>query len=688
MAIHSPASDENPAANRRTIGLFVLFCVIVVVGVVGYAVYARRGTEAVAPAGAAAIPIDAARIAEIRRQPHILFRMTALGPAYGRIGIVALDNPSGPPVVTGLACDRVHATIDNGLCLQAARGVLTTYRAVAFDSAFTERHGFTLAGAPSRTRIAPTAPLGASTVFVSGDSYASGGFSTRTTIFDLRNNAVIGDLETFAVTRDGQPFKRQDFNFWGVTFRDDGDRFYATLGTGGALHLVEGSVSQRRITVIGADVECPALSPDGTRVVYKARQVSGGRVFWRLRVLDLASRASAEVSETRNVDDQAEWLDNQQVLYALPREGTGTGSSDIWMAPADGTGAPRILVSDAYSPAVVRTPRRGRRGVDVLFEPRPAELPAGPTGPSAEEQPAVKVLATTVKDFSTGSLSAVAIAETDDGEVILAPHTGTDFIDGKVPQGWTSATWKGGLLPKLGGGMARLDGARLAAALTFPPGRSLELVATFPNAGNIHAGFAVSLTSPPWAVFSTGQGNALYARTNIGSTNVDTVLEGNWLGEPHRFRIDWQPKAIVFSIDGTEVATHAAPMTTRMRPIVSDLTPGGDVFDVDWIRMTPYALEGTFESRIFDAEVVVDWTTVYWLADEPAGTRVAVKVRGGNTPTPDSSWTPFTPVPTPGTALNRPFRYIQYRLELSTTERGQTPALRELTINGTERAAR
>jgi hypothetical protein len=334
------------------------------------------------------------------------------------------------------------------------------------------------------------------------------------------------------------------------------------------------------------------------------------------------------------------------------------------------------------------THESGNYWVDVLFEPRPAEPPAGPSGPSAEGQPAVKVLATTVKDFSTGTLSDVAITETDDGEVILAPYTGTDFIDGKVPQGWTSSAWQGGLLPKLDGGMARLDGARLAAALTFPPGRSLELVATFPSAANIHAGFAVSLTSPPWAIFSTGQGNALYARTNIGPTNVDTHLEGNWLGEPHRFRIDWEPKTIVFSIDGTEVATHAAPMTTRMRPIVSDLTPGGDAFDVDWIRMTPYAREGTFDSRIFDADVVVDWTTVYWLADEPAGTRVAVSVRGGNTPAPDSSWMPFTPVPTPGRAINRSFRYIQYRLELSTTERGQTPTVRELSINGTERAAR
>jgi hypothetical protein len=354
MPIETPPSSHR-RSNTRAVGLFVLVCVVVLVGVLAYAAYGRRRADAGIP-GATTVTVDFARIAEVRRRPHVLFRVTALGPAYGRVGIVPLDNPAAPPVITGLACDRVHATDGDGLCLQAARGVLTTYRAVAFDGALGERHGFNLAGAPSRTRVAPTAPLAASTVFVSGDSYAAGGFSTRTTIFDLRHNAVIGDLESFDVLRDGQPFKRQDFNFWGVTFRDDGDRFYATLGAGGALHLVEGSVSARRMTVIGADVECPSLSPDGTRLVYKARLIERGRVFWRLRVLDLATRMVTEVPETRNVDDQAEWLDNGQVLYALPRDEGGTGSSDIWAASADGTGAPRLLVAHAFSPAVIRNP--------------------------------------------------------------------------------------------------------------------------------------------------------------------------------------------------------------------------------------------------------------------------------------------------------------------------------------------
>ena len=34
------------------------------------------------------------------------------------------------------------------------------------------------------------------------------------------------------MTKDGQPFSNQNFNFWGVTFADDDDHFYASLGSG------------------------------------------------------------------------------------------------------------------------------------------------------------------------------------------------------------------------------------------------------------------------------------------------------------------------------------------------------------------------------------------------------------------------------------------------------------------------
>jgi hypothetical protein len=348
--MHVPERSSS-VAGRSAALRFAGLCLLVVACVGGY-VLVSRGRAVSGDEGGGVAPIDAARLADLRRRPHLVFRRTALGPAYGRVAVVPLDSPQSPPMITGLSCDRVYASATQGLCLQASRGVFTRYKAIAFDELFVERHAFALAGAPSRTRVAPDAPLAASTVFVSGDSYAAGAFSTRTVIYDLSSQSAVGDLEDFSVIRDGRPFKRPDFNFWGVTFARDGDRFFATLATGGGLSLVEGSVADRRVTVAAADVECPMLSPDGSRLAYKRRVVEGGRLGWRLRVLNLQTRAVTDLAEWRNVDDQPEWLNDHTVLYALPRD--GSASSDIWSAAADGTGVPELYLADAFSPSVAR----------------------------------------------------------------------------------------------------------------------------------------------------------------------------------------------------------------------------------------------------------------------------------------------------------------------------------------------
>ena len=77
------------------------------------------------------------------------------------------------------------------------------------------------------------------------------------------------DLETFTVTRDGKPFKSVDFNFWGVTFRQEPGLFYATLASGGHTYLIEGDAVARTARVIRDAVECPSLSPDNRRLAFK-----------------------------------------------------------------------------------------------------------------------------------------------------------------------------------------------------------------------------------------------------------------------------------------------------------------------------------------------------------------------------------------------------------------------------------
>jgi hypothetical protein len=339
------------------VGLFVALCVICLLGAGGYIARARLHTGFEAPSATTVRLGDASALEAPGRQPHLVFLSTAVGDSYGKVSLASLDTPDGPRTATSLQCDRVYFAAGEGLCLgfNNVGGFLSSYSAYSFDDAYEPRHTFSQAGIPSRVRLSPDGTHGAMTVFITGDSYAGGGFSTRTTIVDMATGAMLGDLEEFAVSRDGVRFQAPDFNFWGVTFAHDGNRFYATLGTGGKTYLVEGDLSARTARVLREGVECPSLSPDGTRLAFKMQVGDGGRITWRLHVLDLATLIDTPLAETRSIDDQVDWLDDARILYAYANDGPPrTTATNIWMLPVDGSLPPQILVPQAYSPAVAR----------------------------------------------------------------------------------------------------------------------------------------------------------------------------------------------------------------------------------------------------------------------------------------------------------------------------------------------
>lgn len=261
----------------------------------------------------------------------------------GRVTIVDLDGDAAPRSSRSLACQRVYQAGGRGLCL-ALVGSGAEYEARTFDRRLATVGELPLEGIPSRARVSRDGRYGAFTSFVTGDSYAAAGaFSTRTVLVDMTSGERVAGLESFRVLRDGATIDSPDFNFWGITFASDSNRFYATLATGGHHYLVEGDVAARTMRVLLEGVECPSLSPDGTRIAYKSR-IAPSR--WRLQVLELRGMRQVLLSEQRSVDDQPEWLDGGWVAYGL--------GGDVWAVPGDGSGEPRRLLARAASPAALR----------------------------------------------------------------------------------------------------------------------------------------------------------------------------------------------------------------------------------------------------------------------------------------------------------------------------------------------
>jgi len=121
---------------------------------------------------------------------------------------------------------------------------------------------------------------------------------------------------------------------------------------------------------------------------------------------------------------------------------------------------------------------------------------------------------------------------------------------------------------------------------------------------------------------------------------------------------------------------------------------------IDWVRMdnrnpqnssstleypmtSRFRSAGWFESSIFDAKSNADWKFISWIENEPSGTGIIIKARTGDDNNPyDAGWSDWY-IHNKGkeNTMMENERYIQYRVDLSTTDNTKTPELSRITLN-------
>jgi hypothetical protein len=92
--------------------------------------------------------------------------------------------------------------------------------------------------------------------------------------------------------------------------------------------------------------------------------------------------------------------------------------------------------------------------------------------------------------------------------------------------------------------------------------------------------------------------------------------------------------------------------------------------------------EEKYFSSIFDAGEFVEWQTITWEDSLPRANEVLFAIRTGNTPSPDSSWSVWSPILKdsiiPGTLASQ---YIQYNTAFSYVSPAYLPYLWEVRID-------
>ena len=227
------------------------------------------------------------------------------------------------------------------------------------------------------------------------------------------------------------------------------------------------------------------------------------------------------------------------------------------------------------------------------------------------------------------------------------------------------------------GRSARTSTAPLAGtSATYGSGRSLEFVATFGGGNFQHVGFGVDFNNDPdWAIFSIKGDGTFNARDNNGGAQPTRSFRAALIGSPHRYRIEWDADRgpLLRRRRASSRPTRSLRLPPRCALAASDLNAGGADVVGRLAPHEPVPAAGSFNSRVFDAGQQVAWGTLSGRRTPRPGPRSCLSVRTGNTPTPDGSWSSFTPIATNGGDIPGNSRYVQYRADLTPTGPGSDP---------------
>lgn len=277
--------------------------------------------------------------------------------------------------------------------------------------------------------------------------------------------------------------------------------------------------------------------------------------------------------------------------------------------------------------------------------------------------------------------NSVYVPDANSGGITLKPLAYQHFPGRTLPADMeTKQTLTG--FASVAGGFLKLDGANVYTRSMFKPGMSLEFEAVFNSEARQAIGFAIKneFDSASVTVGTSDSLNGIYAIA--GKNRQMLLLYASEFNKPHRYRIEWKATRFVFFVDGIESVTMEHVIADSMHVLFHDPVANKLTLQANWFELSPFtATTAIYESEIFDAGSVKNWNMISWRAQTSGLTDVKVFCRYGNSARPGNNWTPFLEVAN-NTNPGMKSRFIQYRVNLSTTDLNFSPTFGGINISG------
>jgi hypothetical protein len=286
------------------------------------------------------------------------------------------------------------------------------------------------------------------------------------------------------------------------------------------------------------------------------------------------------------------------------------------------------------------------------------------------------------------------VSQAGDGEIRLAGERSDTFSQGTLDPRWVAGAWGGGAYtPTIANGVLSLGAAEpvFVRSASQQLVTSLEARVRFTAAAWEHVGWGDLNFEGVYLLFSTfNSATNLFVRSYTPTGELRTDLGPIPTGF-HDYRINRQPASattdlISYYIDGVLRAQHTIGLTPPLYIYQSYVS--GPALEIDAIAAYPnYVAAGTYQSCTLDAgNPTAQWTSATWVADVPAGTTLQLRTRTSSNGTTWSAWS--APITANGAPLSSPpGRYLQYLLELATTDPTRSPVVEAVTVRVSDSAA-